>query len=203
MHLEFSLPGVWHMEHLEAPGMNVSGVSLPGMPGIIAGHNDRIAWGETNLGFDVQDLYIEKIDLRTGQYLFQDKIERARQERELIAVKGRGAEELFTWVTRHGPVFEIGNGEVTTLRWVAAEPGLFQDVFLDIDRARNWDEFKSALARYGGPGQNFVYADVDGNIGYQAGGKLPIRRDYENDIPVDGSSGKYEWDGYIPFDPVT
>ena len=199
MHLEFSIPGIWHMEHLEAPGMNVAGVSLPGMPGIVSGHNDRIAWGETNLGFDVQDLYIEKIDLRTGQYVFQDKIENARQERELIAVKGQGAEELTTWVTRHGPVFEIGNGEVTTLRWVAAEPGIFQDVFPDIDRARNWDEFKGAVSRYGGPGQNFVYADVDGNIGYQAGGKLPIRRDYRGDVPVDGSSGKYEWDGYIPF----
>ena len=202
MHLEYSLPGIWHMEHLEAPGMNVSGVSLPGMPGIVSGHNDRIAWGETNLGFDVQDLYIEKIDLRTGQYLYEGKIERARQERELIAVKGRGTEELTTWVTRHGPVFEVGNGEVTTLRWVAAEPGIFQDVFLDIDRARNWAEFRSAIARYGGPGQNFVYADVDGNIGYQAGGKLPVRRDYLGDVPIDGSSGKYEWDGYIPFDQL-
>lgn len=202
MHLEYSLPGIWHMEQLDAPGMNVSGVSLPGMPGIISGHNERIAWGETNLGFDVQDLYIEKIDLRTGQYLYEGKIERARQERELIAIKGRGPEELTTWVTRHGPVFEIGNGEVNTLRWVAAEPGVFHDVFLDIDRARNWDEFRGALARYGGPGQNFVYADVDGNIGYQASGKLPIRHDYLGDVPVDGSSGKYEWDGYIPFDQL-
>ncbi len=202
MHLEFSLPGIWHMEHLEAPGMNVSGVALPGMPGIISGHNDRIAWGETNLEFDVQDLYIEKMDLRTGQYVFEGKIERARPERELISIRGRGTEELTTWVTRHGPVFEVGNGEVNTLRWVAAEPGVFQDVFLDIDRARNWDEFRHALSRYGGPGQNFVYADVDGNIGYQAGGKLPIRRNYYGDVPVDGSSGQYEWDGYIPFEEL-
>ena len=87
MHLEFSIPGIWHMEYLEAPGMKVSGVSLPGMPGILSGHNDRIAWGETNLGFDVQDLYIEKLDLRTGQYLFDGKIEQARPERELIEIK--------------------------------------------------------------------------------------------------------------------
>ncbi len=91
MHLEFSIPGIWHMDHLEAPGMNVTGVSLPGMPGIISGHNDRIAWAETNLGFDVQDLYIEKIDLRTGRYLYQGKVEQARAEREIIAVKGRGS----------------------------------------------------------------------------------------------------------------
>ncbi|HTA45118.1 MAG TPA: penicillin acylase family protein [Bryobacteraceae bacterium] len=202
MHLEFSLPGIWHMERLEAPGMDVTGVSLPGMPGIISGHNDRIAWGETNLEFDVQDLYNERIDLRTGQYLSQGKVEQARSERELITVRGRGVEEMTAWVTHHGPVFEVGNGQVNTLRWTAAEPGLFQDVFLDIDRARNWDDFKRALSRFGGPGQNFVYADVDGNIGYHVGGKLPIRRNYYGDVPVDGSSGNYEWDGYIPFDEL-
>jgi penicillin amidase len=202
MHLEFALPGIWHMDYLEAPGLNVAGVSLPGMPGIISGHNDRIAWGETNLGFDVQDLYVEKFDLRTGQYVFQSKVEQARAERELISIKGRAPEEVTIWVTRHGPVFEAANGQVMTLRWSAADPAVLQDVFLDIDRARNWDEFKSAISRFGGPGQNFVYADVDGNIGYHASGKLPIRRDYLGDVPVDGSSGANEWDGYIPFEEL-
>ena len=202
MHLEFGIPGIWHMEYLEAPGMKVSGVSLPGMPGILSGHNDRIAWGETNLGFDVQDLYVEKLDLRTGQYLFDGKIEQARPERELIEIRERPPEELATWVTRHGPVFRIANGEVITLRWSAAEPGAVADVFLDIDRARNWEDFKRAISRFGGPGQNFVYADVDGNIGYHASGKLPIRREYTGDTPVDGSSGKFEWDGFIPFDEL-
>lgn len=202
MHLEFTLPGIWHMEHLMAPGMDVAGVALPGMPGIVSGHNDRIAWGETNLEFNVQDLYTEKIDLRTGQYLYQGKVERARSEREIVSVRGRGNEEMTIWVTRHGPVFEAGDGQVNALRWVAAEPGVFRDVFLQIDRARNWDDFKRALADYGGPAQNFVYADVDGNIGYHAGGKLPIRRNYPGDVPVDGSSGDYEWDGFIPFDEL-
>lgn len=202
MHLEFTLPGIWHMEHLMAPGMDVAGVALPGMPGIVSGHNDRIAWGETNLEFNVQDLYTEKIDLRTGQYLYQGKVERARSEREIVSVRGRGNEEMTIWVTRHGPVFEAGDGQVNALRWVAAKPGVFRDVFLQIDRARNWDDFKRALADYGGPAQNFVYADVDGNIGYHAGGKLPIRRNYPGDVPVDGSSGDYEWDGFIPFDEL-
>lgn len=202
MHLEFSLPGIWHMESIEAPGMKVSGVSLPGFPGIISGHNDRIAWGMTNLGFDVQDLYIEKMDLRTGRYIFNGHIEQARAEREIIEVKGAAPQEMTNWVTRHGPVFRAGNGQVMTLRWVASEPGAIADIFLDIDRARNWDEFKTAIARFGGPGQNFIYADVDGNIGYHASGKLPIRHGYSGDLPVDGSSGKYEWDGYIPFDQL-
>jgi penicillin amidase len=202
MHLEFGIPGVWHMEYLEAPGMKVAGVALPGLPGILSGHNDRIAWGETNLGFDVQDLYVEKMDLRTGQYLFQGHIEQARAERELIQVKGKPTEEVVTWVTRHGPVFEIANGQVMTLKWAAAEPGNFVDVFLDIDRARNWDEFKRAASQYGGPGQNFVYADVDGHVGYQASGKLPIRKGFAGDVPVDGSTGANEWQGSIPFEEL-
>ncbi len=202
MHLEFGIPGVWHIEYLEAPGLKVAGVSLPGLPGILSGHNDRIAWGETNLGFDVQDMYLEKIDLRTGQYLFAGHIEQARSERELIQIKGRQPEELQTWVTRHGPVFQIANGQVMTLKWSAAEPGNFADVFLDIDKARNWEEFKAAAARFGGPGQNFVYADVDGHIGYHASGKLPIRKGYGGDVPVDGSTGTNEWQGYIPFEEL-
>ena len=89
MHLEYSLPGIWYMTHLEAPGLNVAGVSLPGAPGIIVGHNQRIAWGITNLQFDVQDLYIEKLDDRTGRYLFRGQVEQARAEREIIRVKGQ------------------------------------------------------------------------------------------------------------------
>ncbi len=203
MHLEFGIPGVWHIEYLEAPGMKVAGVSLPGLPGILSGHNDRIAWGETNLGFDgAQDLYLEKIDLRTGQYLFEGHIEQAQSERELIQIRGSATEEMQTWVTRHGPVFQIANGQVMTLKWSAAEPGNFADVFLDIDKAGNWEEFKAAAGRFGGPGQNFVYADVDGHIGYHASGKLPIRKGYAGDVPVDGSTGANEWQGYIPFEEL-
>jgi len=202
MHLEYSLPGIWHMTHLEAPGLDVSGVELPGVPGIIVGHNDRIAWGITNLGFDVQDLYIEKMDLRTGKYVFRNQVEQAREERDLIVIKGRQPEEMVNWVTRHGPVFQQSGGRTMTLRWTAADPAIFTYVFMDIDRARDWDDFKRALSRYGGPSQNFVYADVDGNIGYHAAGKLPIRRNYDGGVPVDGWSGENEWDGYIPFEEL-
>lgn len=201
-HLEFSVPGIWHMTHLRAPGLNVAGLELPGVPGVIIGHNDRIAWGITNLGFSVQELYMERMDARTGQYVFQNHLEQARHEREVIVIKGRGAEEIDTWVTRHGPVFIAENGRMMTLKWTAADGSIFHNVFLEVDSARNWMEFRAALERYGGPGQNFVYADVDGNIGYQAAGKLPIRRNYNGDVPVDGASGTNEWDGYIPFDDL-
>ena len=202
MHLEFGEPGVWMLHHIQAPGLNVSGVTLPGVPGVISGHNDRIAWGITNLGFDVQDLYIEKIELSTGRYVFEGKLEQAHAEREVIAIKGRAPEEMTFWVTRHGPIISVTNGTALALKWSAAQPGVLQAVFPELNRARNWDEFKKALSRFGGPGQNFVYADVDGNIGYHATGKLPIRRNYFGDVPVDGSTGENEWDGYIPFDEL-
>ncbi len=202
MHLEWSIPGIWYMAHLDMPGMNVAGVTLPGVPAVIAGHNGRIAWGSTNLGFDCQDLYKEKMDANTGRYLFRGKVEQARREVELIRVKGARTEEFQRWVTQHGPIFVTDEKEQMALKWTAAQPGLFQFPFLDIDRANNWSDFTTALARYPGPGQNFVYADVDGNIGYRAAGKLPIRRNYNGDVPVDGSSGDYEWDGYIPFEQL-
>lgn len=212
MHLEFSIPGVWHAVQLEVAGsagaanktvvgMNVEGVALPGLPGVIAGHNDRIAWGETNLGFDVEDVYAEKMDVRSGRYVFQGKLEQAREEREIIQIKGYAPEQLSLWITRHGPVFEQSSTRALALRWTAFEPGLFQYTFTGINRARNWDEFKQAIAGYGGPGLNFVYADVDGHIGYHAAGKLPIRH-YAGGVPVDGSTGQSEWDGYIPFEEL-
>jgi len=199
MHLEYGLPGIWYMSHLEAPGLDVAGVALPGVPGIIAGHNQRIAWGITSLEFDAQDLYIEKLDPRTGRYLYGGQTEQARREREIIRVKNQNSLELSVWVTRHGPLFVSQNDVQMSLRWVAAEPGFVQYPFLDLDRAQTWPEFRAALERLPGPGLNFVYADTDGNIGYQVAGRLPVRRGFAGDVPVDGSSGKFEWDGMIPF----
>jgi len=202
MHLEYSLPGIWYMAHLEAPGLDVAGVSLPGAPGITVGHNERIAWGITNLQFDVQDLYIEKLDERTGRYLFRGQVEQAQTERELVRVKGQKPVEFVNLITRHGPVIVAVGSQRLSLRWTAAEPGVVQYPILDIDRAQNWQQFTSALRRWGGPGSNFVYADVDGNIGYQAAGKLPKRTGFTGDVPVDGASGKFEWDGFIPFEEL-
>jgi penicillin amidase len=201
-HLEWSLPAPWYQVHLKAPGLNVTGVSLPGLPCVIIGHNARIAWGVTNLGFDVQDLYIEKIDPQTGRYLFRGQVEQARSESEWIRVKNARPLEFRQWVTRHGPVAFSENGRHFALRWAAAESDGFAFPFLDLNRAGNWRDFTAALARFPGPGQNFVYADVDGNIGYQATGRLPIRKNFDGDVPVDGSSGDFEWDGFIPFDQL-
>jgi penicillin amidase len=202
MHLQYSIPGIWYMVHLRAPGLDVSGVSLPGTPSVIVGHNQRIAWGVTNLHFDVQDLYIENFDPATGRYLYRGQWEQAREEREIIPVKGAQAVEMPLWITRHGPLYINDAKEHLALRWAAAEPGSFQFPFPQLNRAGNWAEFTQALARFPGPAQNFVYADVDGNIGYHATGRLPIRKGYTGDVPVDGSSGDFEWQGFIPFDQL-
>ena len=198
-HLEFSAPSTWYQVHLAAPGLNVTGVSLPGVPCIIVGHNERIAWGVTNLGYDVQDLYLEKLNPATGQYLFRGQLEQARLETGYISVKGERPVEFKQWVTRHGPVSRTADGKWVSLRWAATEPGSFEFPFLDLNRAGNWQQFNAALARFPGPGQNFVYADIDGNIGYHATGRLPIRTGYDGSLPADGSTGQFEWTGFIPY----
>jgi penicillin G amidase len=202
-HLDFGIPSTWYMVHLRAPGLNVTGVSLPGVPTVIIGHNETVAWGITNLGFDVQDLYRENIDPQTGRYVFKGHLEQARLDREAIAVKGARPIETATWVTRHGPIFLNDENRQYALRWGAADPGSYQFPFLEIDRARDWKEFTAALARFPGPGQNFVYADTAGNIGYHATGRNPKRPvGCGGDLPADGASGECEWDGMIPFDEL-
>lgn len=198
MHLQLTIPSVWHMVHLEAPGLNVSGVALPGLAGVIAGHNDRISWGITNLEFDVQDLYIENLNPQSGRYVFDGREEQARLEREKLPVKGRAPEEFTNIVTRHGPVVAIEGGTALALRWTAAQMGAFRLPLLEINRAGNWQEFRAALSTF--PiGLNFVYADVDGNIGHQVTGLLPVRKNCAGDVPADGAAASCEWAGFIAF----
>ena len=199
-HLEYSVPGIWHRVHIQAPGLKVAGAIMPGLPGVIIGHNDRIAWGVTNLGFDVQDLYEERIDERTGRYEYQGKTEQGRPERDVILIRGAPPQDSTLWVTRHGPLFAGDGDKRLSLRWLPAELGTVQYPIPQLNRAANWEEFQAALARYAGPAQNFVFADVEGNIGYHVAGWLPIRKGHRGDVPADGPSGKSEWEGFIPFE---
>jgi len=198
-HLEFSLPAIWHPVHLRAPGLDVIGAALVGVPCVIIGHNRDIAWTMTNLQYDVQDLYEEKLDPQTGRYWFAGQWEQARLESETIPVRGGPPVELKIWVTRHGPVVAEEKERYWALRWTAADTTSYGFPFLDVNRARNWEEFRAALARFVGPAQNFVYADRQGHIGYQVAGRLPIRKTHGGDLPADGASGEHEWQGYIPF----
>jgi len=198
-HLRYTVPGTWHLVHLKAPGLDVSGAALPGVPCVITGHNENIAWGVTNLSADVLDVYAEQINTQTGQYVFQGKVQQAQLVQQSIAVKGGKPVPFNMWVTSHGPVF-TENGKSYSIRWSAADG--FGFPFFKIDEARNWSEFRAALEPFWGPGQNFVYADRAGNIGYQATGRVPIRRNFAGNVPLDGASGQFEWNGYIPFDQL-
>ncbi len=201
-HLEFSLPSPWYLVHLTAPGLNVTGASLPGVPAVLVGHNERIAWGAANLEFDLQDLFRERIDAQTGAYVHQGRIEQARLEREAVPVKGSAPAEMITLVTRNGPLLVSDGNESYTLHWMAEETDTFDFPFLDLNRAGNWEEFNAALRRFTGPAQNFVYADIDGNIGYHVAGPVPVREGCGGDIPADGTLGTCRWTGTIPYDEL-
>jgi len=199
-HLAYGIPPTWYLVHLKAPGLNVSGAALPGVPSVITGHNDQIAWGVTNAQADVMDLYAEKLDRRTGRYLFRGAPEQAQLDRQVIAVRGAKPVVLDVWVTRHGPVISQQGDTSYAMRWSATDG--FVLTFFDVDRARNWNEFRAAVRDFQGPGQNFVYADRAGNVGYQLTGRFPIRNGFDGDVPLDGSSGNFEWGPYIPFEQL-
>lgn len=206
-HLSPSAPSIWHMVHLSAPGLRVAGVTAVGAPGVIIGHNDRIAWGVTNLGPDVQDLYREKFDpANPRRYMTPAGWRDAEVRREEIKVRKSfvGTEtEVVTHevtVTRHGPVVLQRGGDSFALRWTALLPTAAEFAgFYKLNRARNWKEFQEALGDYAGPTQNFVYADVEGHIGYYGAGQIPVRADGDGSVPYDGSKDEGEWKGFIPF----
>jgi len=202
-HLEYSIPGIWYVMHLQAPGMNVAGVTLPGVPAVVIGHNERIAWGMTNVGADVQDLYREVIDPdNPRRYLVDGKWQDAQVRKEVIAVQGQRDQTLEVTETRHGPLMINHPGERYALRWTALDKGLYRFPFMQINQAGNWEEFTTALRGFPGPAQNFVYADNAGNIGYYAAGLVPIRPKGDGSLPYDGNSTADDWTGYIPFEQL-
>jgi len=201
-HLEFNLPSPWYLVHLTAPDLNVTGASLAGVPAVLIGHNERIAWGITNLEFDLQDLFTERIDAQTGAYIYRGQIQQARLEREEVPIKGADPAEMVSLITRDGPLLVNDGGQSYALRWMAAESAGMDFPFLAVDRAANWAEFNAALRRFSGPAQNFVYADVDGNIGHHVAGPVPVRQGCRGDVPADGTAGTCEWRGVIPYDDL-
>lgn len=203
MHLELTLPPIWYAVHLTAPGWNVKGFALPGAPMVVAGHNDRIAWGFTNNGADVLDLYIERFNpLNPDEYLVDGEWKKAEVYDEVIKVKGAPDEHLKLLVTRHGPVVAHEGDKSYAMRWTVLEPGALCNFYNWLGTARNWSEFRETMKGIWGPGQNVVYADVDGNIGYILGARVPVRKKGHGEVPVPGDTDEYEWTGYIPFDEL-
>ncbi|GGE77701.1 penicillin acylase family protein [Priestia taiwanensis] len=207
-HLSLATPAIWYQTQLQTPDMNVSGVIFAGVPGIILGHNEHVAWGVTNVGPDVQDLYIEKRNpANKTQFLYNDKWENAEIYRETIKVKGETAIPYEVVVTRHGPVIsefahDNGNDKVLSMRWTAHDPSPELEAILKLNKATNWTEFEKGLELFHTPAQNFVFAAKDGTIAYKANGKIPIRKKGASMVPVPGWTDEYEWNGYIPFDKL-
>jgi penicillin G amidase len=209
-HLAPTAPSIWHMVHLSAPGVRVAGVTAPGVPGVIIGHNERIAWGFTNMGTDVQDLYIEKFDpTNPSRYQTASGWREAEIRREEIKIR-KGFADSSTdsvihevTVTQHGPIVLERSGKRYALRWTALDPKLNNPALTyKINRAGNWKEFMGALEDFTAPTQNGVYADVDGHIGYHAAGIVPIRKSGDGSVPYDGSTDAGEWISFIPVDKM-
>jgi penicillin G amidase len=209
-HLAPTAPSIWYLVHLSAPGLRVAGVSLPGAPGVIIGHNERVAWGVTNLGPDVQDLYRETFDpANPRRYKTPAGWRESGVRREEIKVRKSATSTetetvpLDVTVTRHGPIILERGDERYALRWTMLDPQTFSfTAFYHLNRARSWDDFRAALRHYPGPTQNFVYADVDGHIGYYGAGNIPIRKSGDGSVPYDGTTDEGEWTGFIPFDKL-
>ncbi len=211
MHLEMTTPGVWYENHLVGGGFDVSGVTMPGVPMVVAGHNRTVAWAFTDGCPDAQDLYEEHLR-RSGdggwEYEFKGEWQPAVVRKEQILIKGGKSVMEEVVVTRHGPVINILFKDAfpdlapLALRWTTLEPGeLFQGVY-DMNLAGDCWSFREALRHFDDPSQNVVYADTQGNIAYSLNGRVPVRARGEGSVPAPGWTGEYEWTGYIPFEAM-
>jgi len=208
MHLMQQMPSLWYEAQLEiagAAGFDVAGFTLPGLPFVLVGHNQRIAWGVTNLGADVEDLFIETFNSQ-GEHRTPEGWQQAEVRHETIHVRGKPDVALDVVITRHGPVISDlipGETRKLALQWAPLkDPAFLTYPFFEVDSAQNWEEFRRALSAMGGPSLNFVYADVDGHIGYQAEGRVPLRASPTNGLPVAGNDNAHEWTETIPFDKL-
>ena len=217
-HLGLTAPGLWYLARMEAPGLSLAGATVPGGPVFVLGHNGAIAWGVTNADSDFQDFFIERISEGSpDRYDAPDGPRPFDVRSETIAVKGQEPVELIVRETRHGPVvsdlapdFAAPEGQHLGERdhVVAFSSTLLRDddmtihAFLRLNRARNWADFTSALENFHSPHVSVTYADMDGNIGFLAPGRVPIRSGGDGWIPSIGWTGEQEWTGFVPFDEL-
>ncbi len=227
-HLSTSLPGIWYQMGLHcrtvsaACPLDVAGFTFAGVPGVMIGHNRDIAWGFTNLGPDVTDLYLEKVE--GTRWLYDGRLRPLRIRHETIEVADGEDFELTIRETAHGPLLsdvsselstvganagapdgpERENGFAVALRWTALDPAPTADAILALNRASDWDEFRAAAADFAVPAQNMVYADREGHIGYQAPGRIPIRKSGNDGLtPSAGWLPENDWSGtYVPFEAL-
>ncbi|QRR02666.1 penicillin acylase family protein [Dyadobacter sandarakinus] len=201
-HLDLSLPSIWYQAQLHAPGLNVYGVALPGVPGIVIGFNERVAWGVTNTDADVFDLY--KINFKDADrkvYWHDHQWKATSVREETIFVKGRAPVKEQIVYTHHGPVTDSDHTEPfpnLAVKWIGHEPGNSLMTFYDLNRSANYDDYRKALTSYVGPAQNFAFADNSKNIAITVNGKLPLKYKDQGKFILDGSNADEDWQGWIP-----
>jgi len=206
-HLDFSAPDIWYLARIETPQAKLAGATAPGTPFVVIGHSDRIAWGFTTTGGDVEDLYVEHPDpADPGRYMTENGPAPFVTRQETIRVKDAPPVVLTVRETRHGPVISDlagGGGDLLALKttWLGADDRTPQALW-EMARARDWSEFRAALRNWTAPQQNVVYADVDGTIGLIAPARIPIRAAGDGWLPAPGWDGTHEWTGYVPFDAL-
>jgi len=204
MHLPVGIPCIWYEMHLSGGGFDVAGLTLPGVPLVVAGHNRDLAWGITFALTDCQDVFLEKLDPDHGRYMYKGQWQEMNRVRETIRVKGGKTQVLHdVWETRHGPIIsaqapEARLGEYAlALRWSGNDPGNMLEPLLRMNLGKDWAEFSAAAKRWSEPAVNFVYADREGNIGYVLGSRVPIRAGGNGMGPFEGWTDDNEWLGYL------
>lgn len=216
IHLRLEAPAVWYLVRIEAPGLTLAGATVPGVPFVVLGRNERIAWGFTTTHSDTQDLFIERVEgAEPGRYLTPDGSREFLTRDEVIAVRGGDEVRLTVRESRHGPIISDllagaaeavspGGGAGGQYVLALADAALSDDVLTAqalyrMNRATDWDSFVAALGDFHAPQQNVVYADIDGNIGFYAPARIPVRKAGDGLQPVPGWSGAFDWIGFIPF----
>ncbi len=210
-HLGIQYPAIWYEIGLHddnpADHYNAIGFAFPGVPGIIIGHNDHIAWGVTDGMVDDTDMYIEHLSADKTEYLHGGVMVPLQTREEVIHVKGGADQHITVRVTNHGPILndvlgkDFKSAAPMALQWTALQPGYTFGGFFMLGAARNWSEFEDALRNIS-ISQNFVYADTQGNIGYRLSGWLPIRPQLNGLVPVESANGAFDWTGRVPFDAM-
>jgi penicillin G amidase len=217
-HLSARLPSTWYLAHVSGGDLEMIGATLPGAPAVALGRNRYIAWGATNVGADVEDLYREKLNEAGTHAEFRGAQEPLTIIPETIIVKGAEPVRINVRVTRHGPLvsdaINANNAaskaepkpaplEPLAFRWTALDSDDSTVAsFIKLNEARDWTQFTDALRTFLSPSQNFVYGDIDGHIGYYAPGRIPMRASGDGSLPAEGWSGNAEWTGWIPFDEL-
>jgi penicillin amidase len=207
-HLTLGVPSIWTAVHLRARDFDVAGVTMPGVPGVILGRNQHVAWGATNVHDDCADLYVEEFDpAHPDRYRAGDGWEAVTVREEPIRV--RTGMLSSSWrtvdhrvrVTRHGPLVPV-RGRLYALRWTSLDDTPDLPAFFLMDRAQSWEEFREGLRVFAGPSQNFVYADADGRIAWYSAGRIPLRRAGDGSRPYRGAASDGDWVGFVPFDEL-